>query len=362
LQYDRSFSGRRSLITQVFFNLFRQVSKCKLAEYRLSKETKPVTLKTTISTPIKKREAKPTTEGSLFAKESKIAASEKKDFELGSIAKIVMVTDYLSHSEYLGALYNLAKSKIPGYTYLKFAFDLGFSHTNVMRLVIAQQRTLTIKAARKIAKHLEFHGTELRYWLTLVEYSLCSVPTERQRLFRLLVSNKSKTLPEQLNEQQAEYFSAWYHPVIREMVLLDDFRSEVEWIQKRLAFPLRADQIKRSMELIIELGLVYKNPQTQKFEQNGNVRTPAEVDNLALVGYHQKMMEAASESITRVHEDLRDIQSVTLALPSAAVSVLKGKIGEWVSELLLLEAEHISQEEKEVFQVNLQLFPFTLKK
>jgi uncharacterized protein (TIGR02147 family) len=277
---------------------------------------------------------------------------------LRQVAAGLAVTDYLAYRDYLKALYVRAKALSDSYSYLQIAEDLGFSRTNVVRLVIAGQRPLTSKAAEKIAKALDLHGADRRYWTTLVKYANARLPAERDNLFRLLMSYKTKSQPSELDPVQAEYFSEWYHPVIREMTALADFHGDPEWIKGKLTFPLRLEQIKRSLELLEKLGVIRRDPALGRYTRTADrIATDAEVDSIAIVRFHQKMIEIGRESITVVPEHARDIRAVTVTLPKSALPVLKGKIEEWLAQVAAMEDEDGPGEQ--VVQVNVQMFPFT---
>lgn len=270
----------------------------------------------------------------------------------------VQVTQHLSPADYLQAVYLAAKAQLPSYSYLRFAEDLGFSRTNVIRLVIVGERPLTSKAAERIAKALDLHGEGRRYWTTLVKYANARLPAERDNLFRLAMSYKTRAKPAELTPAQAEYFSEWYHPVIRELTGLAEFDGDPEWIKSRLSFPLRLEQIKKSLELLAALGVIrFDDAKNRYTRTDERIATDAEVDSMAIVRYHQKMIEIGRESITRVNEDERDIRSVTVCLPKSAIPILKGKIQEWIEGVLKLEEQ--GGQGDEVVQVNVQMFPFT---
>lgn len=270
----------------------------------------------------------------------------------------VAVFDYLNPREYLQALYMAAKERFDSYSYLKFAGDLGFSETNVVRLVITGERPLTSKAARRIADALDLHGDALRYWTTIVKHEECRLPAERERLFRLLVRYKARTVGQDLDDGQAEYFSEWWHPVVREAVCLPGFDGTPGWIRDALAFPLRLDAVRKSLDLLARLGYVRKDGLT--YSREGVVASPREVDAVALVRYHQEMIGRGAEAITRIDERIRDIQAVTVRIPVASVPLLKAKIEGWTREILALEkAGESAAGSADVFQVNIQMFPFT---
>jgi len=277
---------------------------------------------------------------------------------LRQVAAELALTQFLSHRDYLRALYLGAKARSDTYSYLKFAEDLGFSRTNVIRLIISGQRPLTSKAAERIAKALDLHGADRRFWTTLIKYGNARLPAERDNLFRLLMSYKTKSQPTELDPVQAEYFSEWYHPVIREMTGLAEFNGDPEWLKARLTFPLRLEQIKRSLELLEKLGVIHVDGERGHFVRTaGRIATDAEIDSMAIVRFHQKMIEIGRESITVVPEDSRDIRAVTVTLPKAALPLLKGKIEEWVAQIAAMEED--MQPGEQVIQVNVQMFPFT---
>jgi uncharacterized protein (TIGR02147 family) len=278
------------------------------------------------------------------------------------IRQIALALDpsaYLSPRDYLRALYEAAKSRAgdEGYSYLRMAEELGFSRTNVVRLMVVGERPLTVKAGETMAKALRLSGPARRYWTTLVRYVNERLPAERERLFSLMMGYRNQSAPRALDPLQLEYFSEWYHPVIREMAGLAGFDGDPAWVQARLGFPLRLEQVRRSLELLRGLGLIKIDPASGRTVRgNGVVATSGEVDSMAIVRYHQKMLEIARESITVVDEERRDIRAVTVSLPAHLIPVLKGKLEALVNEVAALEGE---QSGDEVIQVNVQMFPFT---
>jgi uncharacterized protein (TIGR02147 family) len=273
-------------------------------------------------------------------------------------AKRLQVITYISHRDFLKSLYLASKERIGSYSYLKFSEDLGLSKSNVLRLVITGQRPLSPKAAEKIGRQLELQGVSKKYWITLVKYADARTLAERDLLFTELIKNKAKGQPRSLDAKQVEYFSNWYHPIIREMAGLKDFTGDPEWIKKRLTFPLRIDEIKHSLDLLVRIGALKYDKIKNRFDKTEElISTDTEADHMALVSYHQKMIDSGRESITRVEEELREIRAITANLPIEKIPLLKNKILEFMSEVLDMEENKLN--ESEVYQMNIQLFPFT---
>lgn len=273
-------------------------------------------------------------------------------------SKQVGVTGFLNPHEFLGHLYSLVKSKSFSYSYLDYSEDLGFSRSNVMRLMISGQRPITLKSAERIVHALELTGVDRRYFMILIKYSLCRVISERDDLFKELVSLKTKKSPKVLSPNLAEYFSEWYHPVIREMTGLKDFSGDPHWIRERLNFGLRLDQIKRSLELLSSLGYIeYLDEDKIWRRSDQKITTDDEVDSLALIRYHQKMIEIGRESLTVLDENQRDIRAATLSVPASLLPILKAKVATWIYEMS--ELEKSTETADQVVQINVQMFAFT---
>jgi uncharacterized protein (TIGR02147 family) len=276
---------------------------------------------------------------------------------LQTISAEIDVTRYLSHRDFLRELYLRAKDNIIQYSYLRFAEDLGFSATNVMRLIIVGQRNLSSKAAEKIAIQLNLTGGTRRYWTNLIKYTNARSPADRDRYFKLMMGYKTQARPKQLKQSQVEYYKDWYNPVIREMVALPDFDGTPEWIKAKLNFPLRREEITAALELLLKLGEISEiDGKYSKLKANN--LTDSEVDDIAIVRYHQQMIEIGKESITRAAEEERDIRALTVRLPEERVLELKTKIEGWLHEVLGMENAENNQHER-IYQLNVQLFPFT---
>lgn len=269
------------------------------------------------------------------------------------------VAAYLSHREYLKDIYELCKKLYPSFSHKDFAEFLGFSRSNnTVRLVISGHRILTIKSSKILCQGLGLKHNHRRYFLMMVEYASERIPIAREEIFSKLIQLRKEIRPNIVDEQQLDYFEQWYHPVLREVLQIEAVDKTPEGIQAALAFPLRLDEIKKGIELLEKLGLIrFDNASSKYTVDQKQIWTEDCYDSLALTRYHQKMIEIAKESLTRIKGQDRLIEAVTISVSEKAVSKLKEKIDAFLTEAMELENEQ--EDQKEVYQVNLQLFPFT---
>ncbi len=281
---------------------------------------------------------------------------------IAAIAKRVSVSRYLDYREYLEALYKTLKQELATYSYLSFAEDLGFSKTNVVHLMIKGKRPLSSKAAHKLADILDLRGTDRKYFEDLVAYQNSRDSQEREALFQDMVELKTKEVKaEDELVAQLEFFTDWFHSAIYELSFTKQFVSDPKELAVLLSPRIRPEQARRSLELLERLGLIAKSPETGSYgPTKGRISTGDEIASLAITRYHQRMIEMGKESLTSVDSTLRDISSISIAIPANLMPELKKEISQFRKKLLAMASE--SQEPDTVYQMNVQLFPLTKKK
>lgn len=277
---------------------------------------------------------------------------------LESAKLLVKPTSHLDYRDYLKSLYLQIKKLKSNYSYLLFAEDLGFSKTNVLHLIIQGKRPLSVKAGKKIATGLKLSGVDKNYFDILVQYQNARDSQKREQLFKKLLSAKNKSLGSIEDKSKLEFFSEWYHPTIYEMSYLDDFQADASWIADRLNARLRPEQIRKSLQLLESLNLIYFDKTSDRYHPTeGDVSTGDEIASVAVIRYHQKLIEMGKESLTRISEDLRDVSSITVCVSEEMAERLKEEVRTFRKKMLMLAKESKSMDT--VYQMNVQLFPLT---
>ncbi len=281
---------------------------------------------------------------------------------LKSTSSKILVTKYLDYKEYLAAVYLEMKQANEVYSYVQFAIDLGFSSSNVMYLIIKGQRPLTSKTGKKIADALDLKGIERKYWDDLVAYFKADQAPERESLFQDLVLQKSKTLSESdVLSSQLEFFSEWYHGAIYELSFMDGFNEDPRDIANTLVPKIRVDQAKKSIALLEKLGLFIRDEKTNRLRPSQEqITTGHEISSMALVRYHQKMLELAKQALLTIELEEREISATSVTLTFATFSQIKQEIRDFRAKLMKIAVEDKAADR--VYQMNFQLFPLSRKK
>ena len=281
--------------------------------------------------------------------------------ELRAAAQAVRPSAFLSYREFLEALFAELSRQLGSYSYLAFAEDLGFSRTNVVQLMVKGRRPLSAKAGERVAEALGLRGRDKRYLATLILHGNAREPERREELFREMLAIKAHTLPRTIARTQLEYYSEWFHPVIREMALMPTFRSDPAWIAARVKPRIRPEQARQSLELLETLGFLrFDAAQKRHVAAEAEVSTGDEVASIGVVRFHQTMISLARESITATDESARDVSSITVPATPETFAALKAEVQAFRKRLMALADEAAPEGgAQEVYQINFQLFPVT---
>jgi len=277
---------------------------------------------------------------------------------LKEVCQQIKPSQYLEYETFLEDVFQWVKLRSKSYSYILFAEDLGFSKTNVIHLMIRGKRRLSVKGAERIIEALLIKSTERLYLETLVRYQNARLASDREALFARLMDLKSKSLSSPLEQSQLEYYNEWFHPVIREMVGIRGFNPDPHWIVKHIEPRVLPDQARKSLALLEELEIVKRNENTNQLElTQQHISTGDEVASHAVVRYHQRTIEIGREAVMNFDHTERNISSVTMSISEDVFEKIADEISEFRKRIL--EISEQSNNPDRVYQLNIQLFPFT---
>lgn len=267
---------------------------------------------------------------------------------------MVDVFTYLDYRMYLQEAFAALKSKRNSFSHRAFARLAGFSSSNFMLLVMQGKRNLSSEAIQKVAGALKLRKKEIEFFENLVRFNQSKTNDERNFYYSRIIKNREYAQARPLEREQYKYYSAWYVPVIREMVLLDNFREDPQWIAESITPKISEREAREAIDLLLATGLLTRNESGQLIQQSKHVTTGDEVRSLALANFQKQMIELAAESIEKTSGDKREISSLTFCISPDRMRKAKKMIQEFRSQL----AGFLAEEDKgqAVYQFNMQLF------
>ena len=157
-----------------------------------------------------------------------------------------------------------------------------------------------------------------------------------------------------LREDQDAFLGSWKHAALRELLGMEGFTGgEAQWAE-RLCPPASAEEIRASLELLLELGLAHRTAQ-------GIVRTDpclvtgATYTQAATRGFMRQVHDLGGEAMERFPRAERYHGWATVSVSAATLEQMREELRAVVERFLSL-AEKDAKPDR-VIQLNLELFP-----
>lgn len=280
-----------------------------------------------------------------------------KPMELKNVV-IPNIFKYIDYRHYLQDLFTSLHSYDSAFSQRAFARIAGSSSPNYLQLIFNRKLNISSAAVGALCKALIYSEKERSYFETLVSFDHAKTHSEKDRNFRTLLKTREYRSIKKLEKCQYDFFSHWYFPVVKELIVHPIFKGDLQWIADQIFPPISLAKVKKSVETLENLNIITFNKDTKSYSATDSVvSTPAEVISIAVVQYHQDCIRLASESLEAFGPELRDIRSVTLGVSEQGFIEIRDRLEAFWKELL--DYCETQSNVKRVIQVNLQAFPLT---
>ena len=264
------------------------------------------------------------------------------------------IFDYLSYREFMKDFYTKAKEHTRGMSFRKLSKQSGFSSPNFYKLVMENQRNLSVEAAERVAAALKLKPDEASFFMALVDFDQAENRTKKNESFERISASRHFRKAGRIEPDFFEYLSHWYYPTIREMTARADFHLDATWIAQELSPPIPVEDVERALEVLLRLGYIVEEEEGVR-RGDASLTTGHEVNSLAIVNYHHQMIERGAESIERIPREYRDISALTMCVRPEQVPELKRRVHAFRETLMALTDP--IEDPTTVYQLNIQLFP-----
>ena len=270
----------------------------------------------------------------------------------------VCVFDYLDFRAYLRAYYEAAKATRAGFSFRTFSKLAGLKSPNFFKLVMDGERNLGPDTVPKFADALGLEGPERSFFADLVAFDQAPNSAEKNRAFERIAASRRFRAARRIDSMLLRYLSHWYHPAVRELVGRCDFVEDPQWIAETLQPHITATQARDSVVLLVELGLLERDPATHRLVQaEPTLTTEHEVQTIGAAQFHREMMKRATDALDTIPPQHRDFAALTVRVSARNVARVKERIHAFRESLAeLCDAD---TEGRSVYQLNIQWFPLS---
>ena len=268
------------------------------------------------------------------------------------------VFSYIDYREYIQDFYE-EKKKESRFSYRDFSRLAGYSSPVFIKLVIEGKANVSKQSITKLCNAMGLNKEEKRYYKNLVLFSQAKDLNTKMHYLDVMRGIQSTLTVNKLSNEQYEYFSKWYHPVIKELLDCIVFDGDYEKLAKLVNPQITAKEAEESVELLKKLNLIKEeNGQftaTQKFVSTSGLT----IGTLAVRNVQKKMAALAANAIDSVPKDDRDISGLSVSVSQKSITRIQEELARCRRRIMEIASKDAVS--NAVYRVNLHLFPVSNK-
>jgi uncharacterized protein (TIGR02147 family) len=262
---------------------------------------------------------------------------------------------YTDYRKYMKDFFLYMKSEKPFFSYQYFAEKAGFKAKSFVHKVIKGERALSNNSVFTIARALNLKGKEIAFFEAMVHFNDSSTASEREYYFTRMQQVDPKNDGIRLHQNQYEYFSKWYHAVIRELVTILPFDGDYQKLGQSVQPPVTARQAIESVALLLELGLIQKVEHSKLYQHTSTyITTRDSVVSLAVNKFQRETMELALKAHEDSNRNEQDFSSLTIGISAKGYERIHSELKEFRAYIGKIVADDNPSDR--VYQMNFQLF------
>jgi|WetSurMetagenome_2_1015567.scaffolds.fasta_scaffold188531_2 uncharacterized protein (TIGR02147 family) len=270
---------------------------------------------------------------------------------------MLCILDYTNYRKFIKDYYEFQKIQKSTFSYQYFAIKAGFKSKASLANITSGKQALAKNKIYDVGRAMKLGKKEMDYFSALVYFNDAKSVEERKSNFEKMQSLTVRYNKPRIIDSQYEYYSKWYHCVIRELVTIIDFKDDYKILANMVEPPITPKMARMSVELLLKLGMIKKAPNGLYLQIDKMLSSGEEVTSLALQKYHKEHLTLAADSIDRFDRSLREVSSVTAGLSRAGFAKIIKEAAQFRKNVLEI-VEHDTPVET-VYQIALQIYPIS---
>ena len=264
-------------------------------------------------------------------------------------------TDYCS---YLRDFYNERRKKYPFFSYRYFSRKAGLDAGNLVK-ILQGKRHLSAAGVKRFIEYAKFSNREAKYFETLVQFKKAKREQDNKVLFEKLMAIQ-RIDPCRLEPMQYEFYREWYHTAILALLHIAPFKGNYKTLASLLNPAITIKQAKESCELLTGLNLVRRETDGTFVPTSSMITTGERWKSIAIRAFQEQSIRLAGEAFDRYPQGERDISTVTIAVSRDDMDEIRRVTSEY--RRTVLQIASASDRADRVYQLNIQLFPLSVRK
>ena len=245
------------------------------------------------------------------------------------------ITAYDSYRKYLSDAFAAKRRARPGLSLRRFAQLAGFASPNYLQVIMQGGRNLSPTKAPDVARALGLRGSAREVFVALVRIEAAKDERERSDAQRELLRARKNLLTSYISPGQAGILGNWYPLLVRELVLLPDFRPEGAWIARRLGALITPAQATAALRRLQEEGFVNRDATGRYVVANAVIDTGDHTLSAALNDqHHAQTLETWARHLHELSPDEQERGLLNIPISNARLPELRERIRRFQDEII----------------------------
>jgi uncharacterized protein (TIGR02147 family) len=265
------------------------------------------------------------------------------------------IFDYYDYHKYLLDYYNEKKNTDKFFSYRYMSQHLGIDAGYLVK-VLQGQKNITVNSASAFAALLKLSKKETKYLELLILFSKAKSNAEITSYFeKMLPFTEMKHT--RIESDKYEFYQKWYHSAIREIIGFSGYKGDHKALAEMVRPPIKPLAAKKSVELLMRLGLVIKNEDGAYVLSTRFLTTGEEWRSIAIRRFQEETLDLARRALESIPREERDISTMTVSLSSEGFEEIRERCKQF--RRMVFEIAEKEQRANGAYQLNLQLFPIS---
>lgn len=268
------------------------------------------------------------------------------------------IYEYSDYRLFLKDLIAFKQEKNPLFSLRSLTQKADIKSSSFFSHIISGKRNLSKTSLLKTCRGLGLTKQEAAYFENLVFFNQAKSVDEKNHFFEVLTELRNTSSITSLQDEQYDYFSEWYHSVIRELVCYLTCGNDYEKIASYLIPEVTPTQVKESIDLLLRLNLLQfdkgKYTQSEPLIQS---EMDTEFKRFKVLKFQRDMMRRVSESFTNVPDYKRMTSASTFSISSKNFQRAQEILRE--TRMKLLRIAEQDKHPEDTFLLNMNLIALT---
>lgn len=261
-----------------------------------------------------------------------------------------------NYREYLREYYNEQKARKRNFSYRSFSEKTGIAAPSFLFHVIEGKRNLTKHSVVKISQAIGHTRNEAEFFENLVFFNQSKTIAEKTIYYSKLVEQRRPIDIATVPKDRYEYYSRWYHSVIREIVTFFDFQDDYDKLGAFLVPPIKGTEAKKSIILLERLGFIDRDANGLYHQTQNLLRARVGTeDHFVIQQFQMEMLQTALKAYDSIPVPNRFSSSTTFSISQETFNLYKLRLREL--QLQLMEMARIDEHPGTAYQLTVNLFP-----